>query len=309
MKIQLTLTTLACLTTLSFADDTISPQIVYQVGKTYHQTMTMKQDITTPGGAMHIEMLTDMSMKVTDGEAKGTKEVKLHYDTMKLKSAMGGREMLNFDSTDKAAADSKTDSIGKMVGKEISLSMDPSNKITAVKGMEALSDNPMVKQMFNSDSMKELMGQNTLINAPEKVSKGESWSFSKSVPNPMLSISTKGKYTYKSDVEEEGHKLAVFDVAAQLSTGDAVEEKDDKEKDKNPQAAQMKQMMKAMGIKLTDGGMKGASYYDPELKFIRHAEFDTSMVMAMKSPQNGEAIEMPTKQTISIKLVGIEDTK
>lgn len=306
MKLSLTFAFITCLTSFSFADGKISPQTKYQVGKTYHQSMKMVQDVTTPGGAMHMEMNTDMSLKVAAGSAKDTLKLTMRYDGMKMKSTMGEKEVMNFDSTDK---DTKADpSLSVLVGKEIEMTLGKDNKVISVKGMDKLSDNPMVKQMFNSDSMKELMSQTSLIGAPKEISKGESWEFSKSMPNPMLSIGMKGKYTYEAEAVEEGHKLAVFDVNSEISTIPAEEDAKPAE-DEDPQAAQMKQMVKAMGMKITDGGMKGKSYFDPEIGFIRHAEMDMNMTMSMKNPQTGDKMEMPTKQKISVKLTGIEDTK
>jgi hypothetical protein len=306
MKLRLSFVVISCLTSYSLADGTICPRTKFQVGKTYRQAVTMTQEATTPGGAMNTEMVTELSMKVAAGTAKDTLQLTMRYESMKLKSAMGDKEMLKFDSNDKEAKGEPT--LSSMVGKDIGLTLNKDNKVLSVTGMDQLSDNPMVKQMFNSESMKELMSQTSLIGAPKEISKGESWEFSKAMPNPMLSIGMKGKYTYTTNVAEEGHQQAVFDVKSEITMAPA-EEGDAKAEDEDPKAAQMKQMMKSMGMKITEGGMTGKSYFDPEIGFIRHAEMDINMTMSMKNPQSGEKMDIPSKQRVTVKLLGIEDTK
>jgi hypothetical protein len=309
MKRPLTLT-LTLLASCCLADDKISPMTVFKVGKTYHQTMTMVQDVTTPAGAMQTTVVTDLSMKVTAGPTKDSKHIKTTYEAMKIKSGMGDKVTLNFDSADKEAASDPTKaSLGSLVGKEIDLTLDKDNQVTAVAGLDKLTDNAMAKQMFNQDSLKEMMGQNMLMGAPDHpIAKGESWEFTKSVPNPMMSISTKGQYTYEADAMEDGNKLAIFAFQGKLSSSPP-DEAAAKPAEEDPKAAQMKQMMLSMGLKLTDGKMKGKSYFDPALGFLRRAEIETEMTMSLKNPQSGEKMEMPTKQSITLKLTGVEDSK
>ncbi len=309
MKRSLTLI-LSLLASSSLADDKISPLTKFQVGKTYYQTLTMVQDATTPAGVMQTKVVTDLSLKVTAGTAKGSIQVTTTYEAMKMTSSMGEKEMLRFDSSDKeAAADPTKASLGKMLGKQIGVTLDQTNQVTEVTGLDQLSDNPMAKQLFNQDSLKEMMGQNLLLGAPNHpVAKGESWEFAKSIPNPMLSIATKGQYTYEADAVEDGNKLAVFTFQGKITSGPPAEAPA-KPADEDPQAAKMKQMMLSMGLKLLDGKMSGKSYFDPALGFLRRSEVETAMTMSLKNPQSGENLEMPTKQSITLKLTKVEDSK
>jgi hypothetical protein len=311
MKLTLSVASLA-LISVSLADDKVSPITKYEAGKTYHQEMTMVQDVTTPGGEMHTEMKSTISMKVVAGEKDG-KKITMTYDSMKMKTGMGDKDVLNFDS-DAADADKNpaAASLGKIVGQDVDIFLDKDNKVVKVDGLEELASNPMMKQMFNSANMKDLISQNGLIGAPNHaVAKGDTWQFAKSMPNPMMSITTKGQYTYTANVVEDGHALAVFDLDGELAMGDAPKEGEEEEKDEkeDAQTTQAKEMMKSMGIKLSDGKMTGKSYFDAELGFVRHAEVETEMTISLKNPGTQELMKMPTKQTVSVKLTSVEASK
>ena len=296
-------TLLLLFTTLALvkADDKLDFKPIFSVGKTYHQQMEMIQDMPIPKvGKMHMVIGMDMDMAVEAGAATGQTKVIISYEAMRMKADMAGKETMNYDSKDPATANSPgAAGFAQMVGAKITLTLDAQNQPIKIEGLDTLSKNPSAAQFMNEDAMKNLFGQMGMMSLPKHpIGKGESWEFSQAIPNPMMSLKVDGKYTYASDEEQDGNKIARITFDGKL----AMAMHDDK-------AAKTKEAVKKMGMEITDGVMHGTIDFDPALHFARKSEVATTMTMKMKSPENGEAMEMPMKQITVIKLLKVDSTK
>jgi hypothetical protein len=49
--------------------------------------------------------------------------------------------------------------------------------------------------------------------------------------------------------------------------------------------------------------MSGYLYYDAKMQNVRKSVMNTDLVMAMKNPQSGEAMEMPMSNTVETVIV------
>lgn len=300
---------LACLATIfsARAEDKLDIKFSYKPGNTYHQEMKMVQTSAVPGqGEMEMEMNIGMSTSVKSLEG-GNKLLTVKYESMTMNSKLGEKEVMAFDSAEETHA-AGTESLAKIIKAEIKITTDSKDKPMKVEGLEAFGDDPVSAQMFNQDTMKEMISQSMLMGIPGKaVAKGDTWDFNKTIPNPIMSINIKGKYTYDSDTENEGHKVAVLKLDGKLAAGATPEEEDkDNPKDEDPKAAQMKEMMKKMGMEITEGEMKGYTTYDSEIQFMRKMDITTEFTMKMKNPQTGDGIELPVSQHTTLTLKKID---
>jgi len=311
MNLGCTLPLLFTTIALVQADDKLDFKPAFEVGKTYHQQMEMTQDMPIPkAGKMHMVIGMDMDMAVEAGAEPGQTRVVVSYEAMRMKADMAGKQTMNYDSKDPATAKSPgSESFAQMVGAKITLTLDAHNLPVKIEGLDKLSKNPAAAQFLNEDAMKNMFGQMGLMSLPKQpVGKGESWEFSQAIPNPMMSLKVNGKYTYAADEVQEGNKIVkvVFDgKLAMAKNDDAVA----KSAGDSAQATKAREAMKKMGMEITDGVMHGTFDFDPVLHFARKSEVTTSMTMKMKSPDNGEAMEMSMKQNTVIKLLKVEPTK
>ena len=306
-SIPLLFTTLA----LVNADDKLDFKPAFVVGKTYHQQMEMTQDMPIPKvGKMHMVIGMDMDMAVQAGTTSGETKVIISYEAMRMKADMAGKETMNYDSKDPATAKSPgAVGFAQMVGAKITLTLDAQNQPIKIEGLDTLSKNPAAAQFLNEDAMKNMFGQMGLMSLPKQpIGKGESWEFSQAIPNPMMSLKVDGKYTYAADEVQEGTKIVkiVFDgkVAMAMNEDGITKSAEVPEKEAKTKAA-----MKKLGMEITAGVMHGTIDFDPAMHFARKSEVSTTMTMKMKSPENGEAVEMPMKQNTVIKLLKVEPTK
>ena len=66
----------------------------------------------------------------------------------------------------------------------------------------------------------------------------------------------------------------------------------------------------ALGMKVTDGSIKGPVWFDPQLGAARESQLVQEMTISMKNPTDPTAtINVPMKQNISVKLTKVEDLK
>lgn len=315
MKSPLTFSAILCLATCTFAkaDDKLAIKIEYKPGMTYHQTMQMDQTMTVPGqGEMLMTMGMDMKYVVEAVPEANMKTVSISYDAMRMKVTAGGKETVAIDSSNAESMNSPAAaSLKPILAAKIKLTLSPNDKPLKVEGLEGLASNPMMAQMLSEDSMKNMFSQTTLMSLPKQpISKGETWEFSKSIPNPMLNISMAGKYTYQSDVTENGTKMSVLAVSGTMSlTPPSAAEEDAKNSEADDKMAQIKAQMKELGITLKDGQMTGTATYDPSINFVRKADINTDMTMTFNNPQGGGKIEMPTKQHVVMSVTKMELTK
>lgn len=304
---------LACLASFisARAEDKLDIKLTYKPGTTYHQEMKMVQTSAVPGqGEMELEMKIGMSTSVKSLEG-GNKLLTVKYDSMTMNTKLGDKEVMAFDSAEETHA-AGTESLAKILKAEIKITTDSKDKPTKVEGFDSFGDDPISEQMFNADSMKEMVSQSLLMGIPGRpVAKGDSWAFDKVIPNPMLSIKIKGNYTYDSDTEKDGHKVAVLKLEGTLAAGAASREEDkgSDDADEDPKAAQMKEMMKKMGLEISEGEMKGFTTYDSEIQFMRNAEMNTEFTMKMKNPQTGDGMELPVSQKTTLTLKKIDSGK
>ena len=305
----------ALVSRLSGADGVVFQQ-AYKPGHTYHQTMTMKQEMEMDLGEQKLnrQVSTTMGMQavVTPHENARSKRVAIKYDSVQA-SAVDGERKVSFDSKapDAAANSGQLAAYGKIVGQEFKVVFDEDENVTDVEDLDATiqklaGDDPasaqVYQQLFNKDSVKRMMQQSALRSpAGRPVTKGGSWAFAQELELPGLGkLTIRGFYTYKGDVDRNGVKCAEVKAAAEITMDALLADPE------NEAAMRLKQM----DLKIKEGRMDGTLYYDPEIAFTRQIEVTHNITLTGKIPDgSGKAIRLPMKQTISMLLDGFSKNK
>jgi hypothetical protein len=245
-------------------------------GKTYHNKTHTETVSTIPGqGEMTNIMDMDVKAVAKAGTAPDTVDVEMTYEKMDMKAKMGA-----MDVPMGAAASA-------IVGKTITMTYGADGQPKDVKGFEALMGDPTAAQFMNPDALKKTFSS-AMMGFPDKeVAAGDSWPFKIDMPNPMMSMTIQGTYTYVKDEELEGHKCAVIKMDGSMSMKVAAKEGDAKD----PAAA----AMSAMAMEMKDSTMSGTIYYDFDLGNVRKSDTVTSMNMSITNPADGKKMEMPSK--------------
>jgi hypothetical protein len=288
----------------------------YKPGHTYHQTMTMKQEMEMDMGTqkMDRQVSTTMGMLavVTPHENGRSKRVAIQYDSIQATVAGDGQKF-SFDSKAPEAANAgPLQAYGKIVGQEFKVIFDENENVTDVEQLDATVQNlagtdpasaQMYQQLFNKDAVKRMMQQSALKSpAGKPVAKGGSWPFSQELELPGLGkLSIRGFYTYVGDVVRAGVKCAEVKAAAEVSM------------DTTPKAGgadEAAQRLQQMDLKIEEGKMEGVLYYDTAINFTREIEVGHKITLTGKIPDgSGKKLRLPMKQTITMALDRFEPTK
>ena len=298
------------------AADAVELRQQWLTGKKYSQTMNMVQTSSFALGPQKMEQKMNMDMEMSTAVARHEdgkqKRLTVKYDRMAMKMNMNGQEMA-FDSA-KPGEDAL--GMGKgfaaMIGKELRILASEKDEITAIENFEEFTAAAggglaaaQLGQMFNKDSLTEMVKQGSLKALPGKpVKPGDSWPYEYSVKMPQIGqIAIKGTYTFKNMAARGGVPCAEIAMVGTLQMDIGAAAGDGKTD--GPGSA-----IAAMGMKITGGKLGGTIWFDPKLGMARDAEFTQEMEMTMKNPADPAAsIIIPMKQTITQTLTKIEDIK
>lgn len=292
------------------AAETVELKQQFRVGKKYSQTMDMTQDTVMALGPQkvnqHMEMTMEMSIAVTPHEDGLRKRLTVKYHRMAMKMKMNDQEM-GYDS---AKPDQDPTGLGKglgaLVGKEFRVLATGNDEITEIENAEEVfgSGAGAFGQMFNKDTMTDMMRQGSLKGLPKHpVKPGDTWAFDYNMKMPPLgAISVKGTYALKNLAPRNGLPSAEIAMDAVLAVNPAPD----------PAAAEDKSgttaMLAALGMKLSGGKITGTVWFDPALGMAREMKLDQEMEISMNNPAKpDEQISLPMKQKITQTLTKVED--
>ena len=293
------------------AQEAVTLKQQFLVGKKYFQTMEMEQDTVIAIGPQKMNqrmtMTMEMSTKVTRHEDGVRKRLAVRYDRMAMKMKMNEQEM-GFDSAkpeEDAAGMGK--SMGAIIGKEFRVLANEKDEITEVENLDevlgAAGAGAAMGQMFNKESLTDMLRQSTLKGLPDHpVKPGDTWPFDYAMKVPPLgALTVKGTYTLKSVAPRAGIPTAEIAMDATLEFGPAAE---GGAEDKTGAGA----MLSAMGMKLSGGKLAGTIWFDPALGTAREVQFDQEMEISMNNPAKPEEkLSLPMKQKIKQTLTKVED--
>lgn len=281
------------------------------VGKSYEFSARMEQASSFAIGPQKMDQKAvttmTMSLAVRPHEDGQSKRLTLKYERMAMDMEMNDQKM-SFDS-DKPGEGTDPLNLGKtlgaVVGKEVKMIANAQDQITEIENFdEFIRQFPAVPgmdpaKMFGKEQLQQMMKQGALQALPgHPVSAGDSWPFSHEMTLPQLGkLSVKGTYTYQGMEDHEGVSCARIQNDATMDMDISVSGSEG-----SPQ--------KALGMKITDGSLKGTIWFDLALGTARDAALVQEMKMSMKDPTDpSKTVEIPMKQTITTTLTKVEDVK
>ena len=289
----------------------------YLPGNTYHQTVTMEQDMDMDLGASRMQRNTNTAMGFSavvapQQEGVRTKRVTVQYD----RTVMGmsdGQNKFSFDSQSPGAANAgPLAAIGLIIGHEFNVVFDEMENVTDVENIEKTlqilagndrSSSQIYKQIFNREAVKRMMQQSALRSPRGIVMKpGDSWPFSNDLLLPGIGkLVIRGNYIFKQMVEHKGVQCAEVTAKADINVDlQAMDKADEKNL----------ALMQQMNLKVQEGKMDGTIFYDSAIQFPREIKMTQSILLSAKIPNGPKGeIRLPMKQTIGMTLDSFGPTK
>jgi hypothetical protein len=308
---------LACVAApLAAADLPLEFKQRWIAGKQYFFTTQTSQQSTISFGPQTMEqamaMTMEMSVKVQAHEDGKRKRLTTTNDRVTMDMTMNEQKM----SYDSAKPDAGTDplgmgkTMGRMIGKELKTLTNEKDEISEIENydeyMKAITEGGApagmdMSKMFSRDGLLQTMKQHSLQSFPDHpVAVGESWPFTYQLKLPQVgSVKIKGTYTYKGLVDRGGVSCAEVqtDGVLAMDLGEA-------------EAAGGNPAVAALGMKVTNGSLKGPLWFDVKLGMVRDAELVQEMTMSMKNPADPTVeIVVPMKQKITTTLTKVADLK
>ena len=306
-------------------EDAVTLKQRFIVGKRYEFGMKMTQTTTMniSGQAMDqtMNMAFKHSMSVSQHEDGKRKRVTMRYGRVAMEMNMAGQKM-EYDSDKKDAHPSPLATLGGLVGKEFRMLLDENDQVLEVENfdeiLKAFASDPIagkiMGQFLNKDSMKELVQGSMLRAMPNHpVKPGDSWPVTYGTKmGQMGSMKVEGTYTFNKPVQHEGHACVLIGTAATLTMDMDFGKIAAGGAGGNAEAAEM---IKKMGMKVSDAKMIGSITFDPELGMARDMTMNTNMTMTMTLPPGAQPpggdpkLTIPIKQSLSNTLLSVEDAK
>ena len=287
-------------------------------GERIVQAMDMKQtmEMSIPGQAAPMKQDTTMGQEygltVLQATADGGHEVEMEFLSARMNSTMGGKTMLDYDSTKKSTA-GKPNPVagifGKIVGSKIRFFLDATNGVERVEGIDEMMNRLQtgasaaelapLKSMFSEGYFKQLMDANRFM-PPKAVQPGDTWPVQIEYPLGMMgTLMLNYDFTLKSWEMHGKRNCARLEFAGTIKSMP----------DTNASPT-------GMTMNITDGNSSGISWFDPELGITIDTTMNQDMNMVMKLPMNprgnrGAAGQMQSitnqmNQVMTIKLISVK---
>ena len=264
----------------------------------------MKQDMT---------MGQEYGLTVLKETPDGGHEVEMEFLSARMGMTMGGKTLLDYDSTKKSAADKANpvaDMFGKIVGSKIQYFLDASNEVERVEGVDELAnrlssggraDQGMEifkSAMFSEDRFKQMMSANRFM-PPKAVQPGDTWPIKQSFEMGPLGTMTMDFNCTLQSWEKHGERNCArieFQGTVKSTPGTNA----------NPAGISMS---------ILAGDFSGVSWFDPELGITIDTDMNQNMTMVMDVPINRPGFPKASRtqsntnqmnQAMNIKLVSVK---
>ena len=231
-----------------------------------------------------------MGISVADAD-EGNQKLTWTYDSVKMDMEMMGQKM-SFDSTDPSAGNPMLGPVlASLTGMTVSGTLGQDGKLADVEVTGEGTDNPMLAGLgLGKDSLAQTVENLSGDHFPDKaVSVGDTWENTTQFPVPQAEpIDITTVYTYAGKETYNGTELPKVTYLASMKEGAKIE-------------------AQGVSMDIAKMDMKGHLFYDPSKNVVVITEGTADMVMKMNNGE--EAIELPTTQTVSMRLKEITDAK
>ena len=185
-------------------DDPLSPQTPIDLRINYDpgtyvmvQNMTMNMSMNMGGQSVKTKTTMVMTAELVVGKADnaGSREMTFTFRHMKTETSQGGQTVMTFDSSNKKAQDPMSQMYNAMIGRTITMTVDPRGTSSNVRGFDEMMDamlkdvpeGPEKANLRKSFGSQLLEGLGQMQTFPDKpVSRGDTWEEAKDVSLPMM---------------------------------------------------------------------------------------------------------------------------
>lgn len=287
-------------------------------GERVVQEMDMKQnmELNIPGQPAPIKQ--DMTMgqqfglTVLNETPDGGHEVEMEFLSARMGSTMGGKTLLDYDSSKTASGDNTNPvaaMFGKIIGSKIQFFLDASNEVQRIEGVDALVERMTsggqvaslapFKSMFNEGYFKQMMSANRFM-PPKAVQPGDTWPVQMEFPMEPLGIMVMNyTFTFESWQMHGKRNCARMEFQGTITTKPDPSSKPT-----------------GMSMSIVDGNTSGVCWFDPEIGKTIDTSMnqDMKMVIKMPMPSRGKSGAAPQiqsmtnqmNQVITVKLVSVK---
>ena len=293
-------------------------KLKFPQGERIVQDLDLKQisSMSIPGQPAPTEQDSTVGMQygltVLQATPDGGHEVEMEFLSARMKTTVGSRTALNYDSTRKPTPGKRNplDGIyGKIVGSKIRFFLDATNGVERVEGVDDMmsrlqagatpADLAPLKSMFTEGYFKQLMQANQYM--PSKpVQPGDTWPIQIEVPMGMIgNLQLNYEFTFKSWEMHGKRNCARLEFSGTIKSAP----------DTNASPT-------GMTINILGGDSSGTSWFDPEIGKTIDTTMNQDINMTIRLPASqlglpGGAGQMQTltnqvTQVQSIKLSSVK---
>lgn len=297
-KLVLCLMAMALLSPIGMDSVQAAKKLRWKVAKGDTFSLEMKQDMqqTSNVGTQKIKtgnkMTMNMTWKVDSVDDEGLIHMTQTHDRIRMSVSVPGQGNIEYDSDEEEAeglAKTFETMLKPMVGAKFEVVMNDRGEVTdfiipenAFKGLES---NPMMKQFFSKDSLKEMTTKGSPVFPEESIDKGHSWDNKFEVKTPIGTMTTDSKYTYRGEEQKDGRPLERIDVAMKMDFG------------KEPGPGGVK-------LELKDQESSGTTWFDSENGHFVGTEVKQKFTMVVNA--GGQNIESATDSNMTMTVKKIE---
>ncbi len=232
--------------------------------------------------------VNELTLTISDVDDKGTASAKNVIDKMVIDTSAPGAE-IKFDSSSdeepEGPAQAVASVIKPMIGAEISQKMDRNGKVFDIdvpKGMldGIKSGNPMMAQMFNENTIKEMTSKSSLVFPGKKLSMGDKWDISSEVPMGPATVKNKTDYEYLGVTEKDGKALHVIRGKVSIAFPDGIQ---------------------GMEVDVVDEDSTVMFYFDGNAGRMVRSELDQNVTMEIAAGPQQLVQELKQKMVMEVK--------
>jgi len=284
-------------------------KIKWTKGERIDQSMVLTQTMvmTVPGVPTPMEQNTtmgqDFGFTVLDETPDGKHEVEMDFLNAKMTSAMGGKTMVDYDSSKKAAAgaapDPVGDLLGKVIGSKVQFYLDATNGVERITGTDELTSRlsagnqqdqlAMMRSMYSEGYLKQTMSAYQIL-SPNPVQPGDTWPVHfEFTMDKIGTLIVDNTFTFQN-WEIHGKRYC-----ARLEFQGTIKSSENADIDS-----------KGMSFKILDGTASGSSWFDPELGVTLDTTMNQTINSVITVPKPGgrpgdagQTLSIPAQMTQS----------
>jgi len=265
-------------------------QLVY----TMDQATDMKTNVVGQNVELKMSQSIEMLQKVEAIDSAGVASITQKITRIRMEMNGPPGTAMKFDSADNKKPEGLVAQIAPLfktlTKAEFKAKMEPTGKLTDIEVptefFEKLKETPggnMLQGMFNQDSFKQMLMQAATTFPVKPVDKGDTWTNSFAINNPLGKQNVETKYSYQGEEKVDDNVLDKIGVVINMNFG----------KIENPALA-------GAIVKIKKQNSKGTMYFDNTRGRMAKTHIDQDMEMEITVGDN--TINQLLKMKVDVKI-------